>query len=200
MTLNSDSIDRYADSSDCHVIFIVPSDLEHLKMVKAFIESVRKKKITKEYHLIVYPKRTVMFQYMLRELELHFYFVSVVDGKKINKVHDFNFDLIPLNTDLLSLESKHTLHEMYVKKEFNSLNLVSQSLLKLQVVFGKTKAWFGMGENANEAIRIARRLEKQENSLNDKSENERSLVDGIIVFDRTVDQLTPVCTQFSYLG
>lgn len=44
-------------------------------MVKSFIESVRKKKINKEYHLIVYPKRTVMFQYMLRELELHFYFL-----------------------------------------------------------------------------------------------------------------------------
>lgn len=102
-------------------------------------------------------------------------------------MHDFNFDLIPLNTDLLSLENRHTLHEMYVKKEYNSLNLVSQSLLKLQVVFGKTKAWFGMGESANEAIKIARRLEKQENTFTDKSENERSLVDGIIVLDRTVD-------------
>jgi len=123
-----------------------------------------------------------------------------VEGKKVSKVHDFNFDLIPLNTDLLSLENKHTLHEMYVKKEYNSLNLVSQSLLKLQVVFGKTKAWFGLGESANEAIKIARRLEKQENSFGDKAENERSLVDGIIVLDRTVDQLTPVCTQFSYVG
>ena len=43
---------------------------------------------------------------MLSDLELHFYFVSVVDGKKVSKVHDFNFDLIPLNTDLLSLENR----------------------------------------------------------------------------------------------
>lgn len=40
LTLSQDSIERYADSSECEVIFIVPPDLEHLNLVKAFIHSV----------------------------------------------------------------------------------------------------------------------------------------------------------------
>ena len=63
-------------------------------------------------------------------------------------------DLIPLNMDLLSLENTEVLKEIYMKKEFTGVNIVSQSLIKLQMIFGKAKAWYGVGNNAIEAIKV----------------------------------------------
>jgi hypothetical protein len=54
---------------------------------------------------------------MIRELKLHFEFM--------NRVYDFNMDFIPLNMDLLSLENNDVLKEIYLRKEFNGVNLVS---------------------------------------------------------------------------
>jgi hypothetical protein len=121
--LNEESIAKYADGSDSQLVFIVPPEIETLKMVKRFIENVKKRRIKKTYNLVIYPKRTVLLQYMIRDMKLHFEFM--------NRIYDFNLDLIPLNVDLLSLENSDILKEIYVKKEFNGVNIVSQSLIKL---------------------------------------------------------------------
>ena len=191
--LNEESIAKYADGSDSQLVFIVPPEIETLKMVKRFIENVKKRRIKKTYNLVIYPKRTVLLQYMIRDMKLHFEFM--------NRIYDFNLDLIPLNVDLLSLENSDILKEIYVKKEFNGVNIVSQSLIKLQMIFGKAKAWFGKGELAHEAIKISKRIEHCEKKLTEKYDSsDRSQIDGIIVMDRSIDHLTPLCTQFSYQG
>lgn len=117
LTLNSESISKYADGSDSQLVFIVPPKIAWLKKVKEFIENLKKRNLKKVCSLVIYPKRTVLVQYMIRDMGLHFEFMS--------RVYDFNLDLIPLNMDLLSLENNDVLKEMYVKKEFNGVNIVS---------------------------------------------------------------------------
>lgn len=192
LTLNQESIDKYADGSDSQLVFIIPAEKDSLLKVQSFLKNLKNRKLNKVSHLVIYPKRTVLVQYIIRELKLHFEFMD--------RVYDFNIDLIPLNIDLLSLENKDALKEIYIKKEFNSVNTVSQSLMKLQMIFGQAKAWYGKGELATEAIRIVKRTEKSEKQIKDKYETERSQIDGIIVLDRTIDPVTPLCTQFNYQG
>lgn len=145
--MNEESIAKYADSSDSQLVFIVPPDIKELKKVKRFIDNMKKRRVKKVANLVIYPKRTVLVQYMIREMKLHFEFM--------NRIFDFNLDLIPLSMDLLSLENSNVLKELYVKKEFTGVNIVSQSLIKLQMIFGKPKAWFGKGEMAKEAMNVS---------------------------------------------
>jgi len=113
-TLNKESIGRYADSSDSHVIFIIPPKKRALKQVEAFIQSIKKREITKNYSLVIYPRRNVLSQFLIRKYNLHLDFMT--------RIYDFNLDLIPLSLDLLSLENEECLREMMVSKEFNSFN------------------------------------------------------------------------------
>jgi hypothetical protein len=117
LTLNEESIAKYADGSDSQLVFIVPPEIEWLKKVKIFIENCKKRRLNKVCNLVIYPKRTVLVQYMIRDMKLHFEFM--------NRIYDFNLDLIPLNLDLLSLENREVLKELYVKKEFTGVNIVS---------------------------------------------------------------------------
>ena len=161
-TLNKHSINLYQDASDSHVVFIIPATKFALRMVEAFITSVKKKEISKKYSLIVFPKRNVVLQFLIRKYKLHLDLMS--------NIYDFNFDLIPLSHDLLSLENDDALREVYLTKEFGSMNLVSQSINKLQLIFGKARAWFGKGAVATEVVKMCRRGEKVNAKIMDKCE------------------------------
>jgi hypothetical protein len=46
-------------------------------------------------------------------------------------------NLIPVSPDLLSLEYKNATKELFTSDEYFCYNLVAESILKLQIVFGK---------------------------------------------------------------
>jgi len=59
-----------------------------------------------------------------------------------------NFDLIPLEKDLLSLEINDCFKEMFVNSDFNIFNYVIESIERLELIYGKIKNVFSIGNVA----------------------------------------------------
>lgn len=162
VTLNQESVNRYGDSSDSWVVFMIPPQKKYLKMVKMFMANVKVREISKKYAMVIYPKRNVVTQYLIKKYNMHLDLGS--------HIYDFNLDLVPLNVDLLSLEHGNCLREMFITKEFESINLVAQSLMKLQLIYGKCKSFYSCGKYACDAVQICQRNEKTNKVLMDKCE------------------------------
>ena len=115
--------------------------------------NLKKKKLKKSnLKLVVYPQRSIVSQLLIRKYQLH----NIFKGN----IYDFNLDLIPLENNLLTMNDHKSIKELFFSKEFNSINKVSDSIKKLQMVFGKADAYFAKGPAATMTLRICKRDER----------------------------------------
>lgn len=189
--LKPSTINMYEDQDVEVLVFFVPPEREVIEMIALFLDTLKKKGIKKQNHIIFYPKRTVLSKFYMEDY--------AISSRFENRVYDFNFDLIPLSNDLLSLEYPLSLDEIFKTKEFNVHNLVAESLQRIQLVFGKIPTFVGKGKHARTVMDILSRLEK-EHAARLKYDKELQEIDGCILLDREVDMLTPMCTQMTYNG
>ena len=111
------------------------------------------------------------------------------------KIENFNVDLIPIDLDLLSLERENAIKEIYIDKDYSSISDFANAVVKLETCFGKIKHKYIKGDLAQEFCDLVKEKEK-ENNL--KLGNEEIL--GMVVFDRSVDFLTLMTTNFTCEG
>lgn len=156
--LNEQTIQQYSDPDVQKIIFFVPPTYKYVQLIKKFHRMLKKKNYDKKLYLVYYPKRTLMCKYFMDQEKILVLFE--------NSTYDFNFDLIPLFNDLLSLEYKPALSEMFVSAEYTCYNLVAESILRLQMVFGKVPSFLIKGDKARIVFEILGRLQKEHgNSL-----------------------------------
>ena len=109
-------------------------------------------------------------------------------------IENLNFDLIPIDIDLLSLEREDCLKEIYIDNNLTSVGDLANSLVKLEMIFGKVKYKYIKGDIAQTFCSMVEEKEK-ENNLNTKDE-----ILGMIVFDRSVDFITLMTTNYTCEG
>lgn len=137
---DKDRVVEWHDLPVNYLIFIIPPDFSMLTSVIAWSEIVRSGKNKNiEIHLIFFPQRTFMIKF---DLKTH------SSEKLFDKIHDFNFDLLPLDTDLLSLEYKPSLRELFLSREYNCHHMAAESLFRLETTFGTFKAVMVKGKHA----------------------------------------------------
>ena len=83
-----------------------------------FINSLQKRGIKKNYHVVFYPKRSIMCKYYLEKYGIY----QLLE----KRIKDFNMDLMPLAEDLMSLEYPISTEEMFKSQQYFCLNLVAE--------------------------------------------------------------------------
>jgi Sec1 family len=151
--LDEASIAQYNDPDVQKLIFFVPPTLKYVKLIKEFHNMLKRRNFEKKLYLVYYPKRTMMCKYYMDTQKLLVLFE--------NSTFDFNFDLIPLYSDLLSLEYKPAVEEILINSEFTCYNLVAESIQRLQMVFGKVPTFLIKGDKSKIVFDILKRLEKE---------------------------------------
>ena len=189
--LEEKTINDYKDPDVQRVIFFVPPVIKYVNLIAKFYDMLKRKNYNKKLYLVYYPERSVMCKYYMDQKKLLVYFE--------NSTYDFNFDLIPLYSDLLSLEYKPTVSEMFISSEYTCYNLVAESIQRMQMVFGKIPCFLVKGDKAKIVYDIFERFEKEHANRLTYEEDVRE-IDAVILLDRTVDLLTPFVTQLSYHG
>ena len=109
-------------------------------------------------------------------------------------IETLNFDLIPIDIDLLSLERDNCIKEIYIDKNYISISDLACALVKLETCFGKVQHKYIKGDLAQAFCSIVEEKEIE----NNLKINEEIL--GMVVLDRSVDFITLMTTNYTCEG
>lgn len=140
----------------------------------------------KEFTILFVPRKTLLCERKLVELNVSF----------IN-VDEYPLELIPLDSDVLSLEMESSFKECYLEDDYTSLFYIANSLMTLQTLYGTIPKIFAKGEMSKRVLDMMIRKKREAAD----SENQVSpQIDSLLLIDREVDLLTPLFTQLTYEG
>ena len=136
----------------------------------------------KEYHIIFFPR-------IINECQTY---INESIYRALFNIHNLNMDIYPLDYELMSLEDENSFHQLYVTNNYNSLFLLNRAIIKYETVFGKIKYKYYKG---NLSKQLKEMLDEEEKNIN-LEEEPKTL--ACIMFDRTVDMITPLITNYVY--
>ena len=150
-----------------------------------------------QIHLMLKAMRPNLVEYIIfipgENYDIIDYMISNHIRNDFN-IENLNFDLIPIDIDLLSLERDDCLKEIYIDNDLTSVGDLANSLVKLEMIFGKVKYKYIKGDIAQIFCSMVEEKEK-ENNLKTNDE-----ILGMIAFDRSVDFITLMTTNYTCEG
>lgn len=177
--------------TDCqNIIFMVRPHLELMQNMSIVIEGHKRKGQEKQYAAIFVPCRTVICEHVLQEQGLLMPSLTV---------HDYRLDLIPFDTDLLSMELDYAFRDCYLNGDHTVLYFIARSIMKLQSLYGLIPSIKGKGKCAQMVADLVCKLRRENFMLGDEQPVIPE-IDQLIIIDREVDQVSPICTQLTYEG
>lgn len=137
MSFRAEVLQNLKDTREDTTIFLIPPEKDVLKCCVELIKDYQSKEIKKVFYLIIYPQRNFFIKNEISRLE---------DSERFfQRVLDFNIDMIPFDNDLVSLEYKASLRELYISHEYTMHNLAAESIYRLNMMLGIPKSTFIKG-------------------------------------------------------
>ncbi|KAI5479038.1 ATP binding protein [Pseudohyphozyma bogoriensis] len=162
-----------------------------IKWMKIIADQISSQPTSHSYHLLVVPRMTTLCTSTLSDLGV----LGSLD------IQEFQLGLIPLERDLLSLEEDNVWKKLALEGDYSPVYDMGKALMTLQRAFGIIPRIIGKGDSAKRLSSILHRL-RRELPLTTPSSTplEAGAIDSMIVLDRQVDMVTPLCTQLTYEG
>ena len=166
------------------LIFMIKPVLDVLDIVISIVTILKAMKTNSKKHLVFVPS------------ENHDAISRMIATQTINyfTIDSLNFDLIPIDTDLLSLENDNSIKEIYIDNNLTTIDDLATGFVKFEYSFGKVKYKYIKGDLAQI---FCQRLEEKENDMGLKINDE---ILGMIVLDRSVDFLTLMSSNYTFEG
>ena len=183
------------------IIYIITPNLENLKIIEKHIETNMKNFSSnnisdpdndsdlKKFHIIFIPKISG---------ECH-NFINNSKHKKYFNSHILNIDIYQIDKEILSLENNNAFRDIYLENNLNNLSALARSIIKYETVFGKIKYKYSKGFYSKRLIEILNREEEKLNNAGNALNNEDETL-ACFIFDRNIDMITPMCTNWIYEG
>ena len=170
------------------IIYIIPPEIKYLKIIETHLSKIKNKTL-KQFYVIFIPQITNECQSYIKSTSLNFYL----------KTDNLNIDMYLIDKDILSLEENSSLFDLYVKEDLNLLSIMAKCVIKIEAIFGKIKYRYYKGSLAKKLNHL---IINEENSFNLEENNDinNNTDIGCIILDRTVDTITPFCSNFVYEG
>ncbi|KAJ3390103.1 hypothetical protein HDU84_007928 [Entophlyctis sp. JEL0112] len=130
---------------------------------------------------------------------------------------ELHVDLIPLDDDVLSMDFEETcFKDLFLHKDPSCLHTIAKAIMKVQALHGIIPKIIGKGNHAYALAELLLRLRREldasavnsdKNSARESSNGSspavfpaKTDIDSLIILDRTVDLVTPLCMQLTYEG
>ncbi|KAI8845521.1 Sec1-like protein [Chytridium lagenaria] len=183
--------------TDCrNLVYICRPKIALCKFVASHVRQQSTSATKVDFSLFLVPRRTLVCEQVLEE-------EGVLGDITLGEYH---LDLIPLDEDVLSLELEDSFRDLYLDGDVSPVFSLAKSILKLQTVSGVIPKIVGAGKNAkllsDLLIRLRNDIESEElrESAARRVFPTKCDIDSMIVIDRQVDFVTPLCTQLTYEG
>ncbi|TPX46403.1 hypothetical protein SeMB42_g01870 [Synchytrium endobioticum] len=184
------------DTEARSIIYICRPRIASMKHIAEHIRTHNKSNIKIEYSVFLVPRRTLICE---RVLEDEGVYGDVTLG-------EYHLDIIPLDEDLLSLELENSFRELYLDGDPSCIYYTAKAIMKLQTALGVIPKIVGKGPHAKLLIDMLQRMRRDLiANVDDPVATSRifplySEIDSMVVIDRSVDLLTPMCTELTYEG
>ncbi|XP_068636528.1 vacuolar protein-sorting-associated protein 33 homolog isoform X2 [Aristolochia californica] len=175
--------------TDCtKVLYLVRSHHNLVKLICSHIQYDISKGVQREYHVYSVPRRTVVCEKIFVKEKVH----------HLLKIGDFPLYMIPLDEDVLSFELDFAFRECHVDGDTSSLWHIAKAIHKLEFSFGVIPNVRAKGKASAKVADILNRMQGKE--LVNLSDMGAPEIDTLILLDREVDMITPMCSQLTYEG
>jgi hypothetical protein len=170
------------------VVYLVPADYGLMRFICSNISNDVSKVLQREYYVYFVPRRTVACEKVLEEEKVH----------HLITIGEYPLYMVPLDEDVLSFELDLAGKECEVDGDTTSLWHVAKAIHKLELSFGVIPHIRAKGKASVRVADILSRTQTEEpvNST-DMSMPE---INTLILLDREVDMVTPMCLQLTYEG
>ncbi|KAF2072482.1 hypothetical protein CYY_006214 [Polysphondylium violaceum] len=169
-----------------NVVYIVTPDIKYMHIITDQVKQHAMDGLKKEYSLVFVPRGTILCSRVLEE-----------EGVLGNfTIHEFPLDIVPFDEDVLSLELGNSYKEYLLDGDRTSLFYVAKSLMKFQAMFGTIPVVKGKGQCSRLVMDMITRMRKEMG----EEFTVPPEIDSLILIDRDIDTVTPMCTQLTYEG
>ncbi|CAM0907917.1 unnamed protein product [Alopecurus aequalis] len=170
------------------VVYLVRSQPNYMKFIASQIKIDEPKGLQREYFLYFVPRRTVSCEKVLEEEKVH---------QKLT-IGEYPLYLIPLDEDVLSFELDYSLQECLIDGDTSSVWHVAKAIHKLEFAFGVIPNIRAKGAASAKAAELLNNMQLEDPVNMDNMGMPE--IDTLILLDREVDMVTPMCSQLTYEG
>ncbi|KAI3458939.1 hypothetical protein Pfo_015602 [Paulownia fortunei] len=170
------------------VVYLVRAQLDLMKFICSHIHNDTSKGLHREYYLYFVPRRVVVCEKILEEEKVH----------ELLNIGEFPLYMIPLDEDVLSFELDLGQKEYLVDGDATCLWHIAKAIHNLEFSFGVIPNVRAKGKAATRVADILNRMQAEEPvNTSDMGFPE---INTLILLDREVDMVTPMCSQLTYEG
>ncbi|XVF83091.1 hypothetical protein PTKIN_Ptkin16aG0104800 [Pterospermum kingtungense] len=175
--------------TDCtKVVYLVPSQRDLMKFISSHVHDDNKKGLQREYYIYFVPRREIQCERILEEEKVH----------HLMTIGEYPLYVVPLDEDILSFELNHAYKECQVDGDTSSLWHIAKAIHKLESSFGVIPNVRAKGKSSVLVADILNRMQTEE-PVN-SSDMALPEINTLILIDREVDMVTPMCSQLTYEG
>ncbi|KAI9592484.1 vacuolar protein sorting-associated protein 33A [Syncephalis fuscata] len=187
-------LDEHTVETESNVlIYICRPKMIYMQYIADHIKKYEREGKSMIYKIFMVPRITLVCQQILEQ-------EGVLGSVELD---DCAIDMIPLDTDLLSLELKDTFKGLYIDGDYSSLYNVARAVMRLQTEYGFFPRILGKGDMAKVLTDILLQMRRELATQNEVVKEGASLsvvVDSLVIIDRSIDLVSPLCTQLTYAG
>ncbi|KAF9676648.1 hypothetical protein SADUNF_Sadunf08G0024800 [Salix dunnii] len=175
--------------TDCtKVVYLVRSEFSLMRLICSNIHHDTSQGLQREYYVYFVPRREVVCEKVLEEEKVH----------NLVTIGEYPLYMVPLDEDVLSFELDLTNKECLVDGNTSSLWHIAKAIHKLESSFGVIPNVRAKGKASVRIADILNRMQA-EDPVN-SSDMVMPEINTLILIDREVDMITPMCSQLTYEG
>lgn len=180
-----------------HLLYFIRGSLATLASVLDQIKGLRNRNasqytdsgMTVHFHVIILPDVDCKHQRLLEEEGMH----------GIVQLYRFNWDLLTLDTNVLSMELPEVFRQVFIDKDYTLLPTIAKSLRIFDMITRKPNVVMTYGSKAGKIWQMVEHLEQKRPSKNDENPN-ASDFSVLLVMDRDKDFVSSLMTSCTYTG
>uniref|UniRef100_A0A0E0IU23 Uncharacterized protein n=1 Tax=Oryza nivara TaxID=4536 RepID=A0A0E0IU23_ORYNI len=170
------------------ILYLIRSELKFMKLIASQIKNDEPKGLQREFFLYFVPRRTVACEKILEEEKVH---------QKLT-LGEYPLYLVPLDEDVICFELDHSLQECLIEGDTSSVWHVAKAIHKLEFAFGVIPNVRAKGVASTKAAELLNSMQQEDPvNMDDMGTPE---INTVILLDREVDLVTPMCSQLTYEG
>ncbi|KAJ4834633.1 Vacuolar protein-sorting-associated protein 33 [Turnera subulata] len=169
------------------VVYLVRSRLDLMKFICSHINDDVSKGLQREHYIYFVPRREVVCEKVLEENKVH----------NLITIGEYPLYMIPLDEDVLSFELDYA-GKGCAEGDPTSLWYIAKAIHKLESSFGVIPNVRAKGKGSVRVADILTHIQAEE-PVN-SSDVGVPEINTLILIDREVDMVTPMCSQLTYEG